>query len=181
MLKGRVRDQEHQPVVAVMNTASAGRGRMRWQAVLMAARGRPHRHMAEDLAVSVRTRPRGLHRVHRPGLSGLPIRWASGRAAQIPAARVPAILAGVRQGPAGGGLDRAPWTSGALASHLDHVQGLTVSATTMRLCCQRHGVRPSRPTAQALQANPAAPESARHALEGLKQSAGGGTGRAQSS
>jgi transposase len=64
---------------------------MRCQAVLMAARGRPHRHMAEDLAVSVRTLQRWLHRFHQRGLGGLVIRWASGRAAKIPASLAPEI------------------------------------------------------------------------------------------
>jgi hypothetical protein len=38
------------------------------------------------------------------------------------------------------------------------VKGLTVSAATMRTFCQRHGVRPYRPTSQDLKANPAQQE-----------------------
>src|SRR5918995_4659064 len=124
----------------------------------MAARGRPHSHMAEDLAVSVRTLQRWLNRVPQQGLGGLAIRWASGRAAQIPASLTPDILAWVRQGPAGCGLDRAHWTYEELALDLYPVQGLTVRATTMRTFCQRHGVRASRPTSQDLKANPAQQE-----------------------
>jgi transposase len=146
----------------------------------MAARGRPHGHMAEDLAVSVRTLQRWLHRYYQQGLSGLEIRWVPGRAAKIPASLAPDILDWVRQGPAGCGLDRATWTDEELAIDLDHVQGRTVSATTMRTCCRRPGVRPYRPTSQDLKANPAQQEVARHDLEVLKKSSGGGTGLAQS-
>jgi transposase len=178
MMKGSVSDQEHQPLVEVMKTTPDRRLRMRCQAVLMAARGRPHRHIAEDLAVSVRTLQRWLNRFHQQGLSGLAIRWAPGRAAKIPASLAPEMLGWVRQGPAGCGLDRANWTDEELAIHLYQVKGLTVNATTRRMFCQRHGVRPYRPTSQSLKANPAQQEIARHALEVLNKSRGGGTGLA---
>jgi transposase len=179
MMKVTVSDQEHQQVVEVMTTTPDGRLRMRCQAVLMAARGRPHSYIAEDLAVSVRTLQRWLNRFHAQGLRGLAIRWAPGRAAKIPAALAPEILDWVRQGPAGCGLDRANWTYEELAIYLYQVKGLTVSATTMRTFCQRHGVRPYRPTYQYLKANPAQQEVARHDLEVLKKSRGGGTGLTQ--
>jgi transposase len=178
MMKVTLGDQEHQHLVEVMKTTPDRRLRMRCQAVLMAARGRPHRHLAEDLAVSVRPLPRWLHRFQQQGLGGLAIRWASGRAAKIPASLAPDMLDWVRQGPAGCGLDRANWTDEELAIPLYQVKGLTVSATTMRMFCQRHGVRPYRPTYQYLKANPAQQEIARHALEVLKNSRGGGTGLA---
>jgi transposase len=98
--------------------------------------------MAEDLAVSVRALQRWLNRFHQQGLGGLAIRWAPGRAAKIPASLAPDMLGWVRQGPAGCGLDRANWTYEELAIYLYQVKGLTVSTTTMRTFCQRHGVRP---------------------------------------
>ena len=179
MIKVPWSDQGHQPLVEGMKTTPDARLRMRCQAVLMAARGRPHGHMAEDLAVRVRTLQRWLHRDHQPGLGGLESRWAPGRAPKIPTAIAPELRDGVRQGPAGCGLDRAHWTSEELAIDLDHVKGLTVSATTRRTCCQRHGVRPDRPTSQDLKANPAQQEIARHDLQALKNSRGGGTSLAQ--
>jgi transposase len=157
-------------LVKVMKTTLDERLRVRCQAVLMAARGRPHGHMAEDLAVSVRTLQRWLNRYYQQGLSGLEIRWVPGRAAKIPASLAPEILDWVRQGPAGCGLDRANWTYEELAIYLYHVKGLTVSATTMRTFCRRHGVRPYRPTYQYLKANPAQQEIARYDLEVLKKS-----------
>jgi transposase len=180
MMKVRLSDQEHQQLVEVMNTTPDARLRIRCQAVLMAARGRPHGHIAEDLAVSVRTLQRWLNRYHQQGLGGLEIRWAPGRVAKIPASLTPEILGWVRQGPAGCGLDRANWTYEELAIYLYQVKGLTVSATTMRTFCQRHGVRPYRPTYQYLKANPAQQEIARHDLQALKKSRGGGTCLAQS-
>lgn len=180
MMKVTLSDQEHQQLVEVMKATPDARLRMRCQAVLMTARGRPHRHIAEDLAVSVRTLQRWLNRFHQQGLDGLAIRWAPGRAAKIPESLAPEILGWVRQGPAGCGLDRANWTYEELAIHLYQVKGLTVSTTTMRTFCQRHGVRPYRPTYQYLKANPAQQEIARHDLEVLKKSRGGGTGLAQS-
>jgi transposase len=180
MMKVTLSHQEHRQLVEVMNIAPDARLRMRCQAVLMAARGRPHGHIAEDLAVSVRTLQRWLHRYRQQGLGGLEIRWAPGRAAKIPASLAPEILDWVRQGPAGCGLDRANWTYEELAIYLYQVKGLTVSAPTMRTFCQRHGVRPYRPTYQYLKAHPAQQEIARHDLQALQKSRGGGTGLAQS-
>ena len=180
MMTVSLREQEYQQLVDVMKTTPDGRLRIRCQAVLMAARGRPHGHIAEDLAVSVRTLQRWLNRFQQQGLGGMAIRWASGRAAKIPASLAPEMLAWVRQGPAGCGLDRANWTYEELAIYLYQVKGLTVSATTMRTFCQRHAVRPYRPTSQYLKANPAQQEIARHDLEVLKKSRSGGTGLAQS-
>jgi transposase len=179
MMKVTLSDQEHQQLVEAMKTATDVRVRIRCQAILMAARRRPHGHIAEDLAVSARTLQRWLNRYRQQGLGGLTIRWAPGRAAKIPASLAPEILDWVRQGPAGCGLDRANWTYEELAIHLYQVKGLTVSATTMRMFCQRHGVRPYRPTYRYLKANPAQQEIACHDLEGLKKSRGGGTGLAQ--
>src|SRR3712207_8313651 len=85
MMKVTLSDQEHQQLVEVMKTTPDARLGMRCQAILMAARGRPHGHIAEDLAVSVRTLQRWLNRYHQQGLGGLEIRWALGRAAKIPA------------------------------------------------------------------------------------------------
>jgi transposase len=179
MMKVSVSDQGHQPWVEVMKTASDRRLRIRCQAVLMAARGRPHGHIAEDLAVSVRTLQRWLNRYRQQGLGGLAIRWAPGRSAKIPASLAPDMLDWVRQGPAGCGLERANWTYEELAIHRYQVKGLTVSAKTIRMFCQWPGVRPYRPTSQDLQVKPDLQEIARHDLEVLKQSSGGGPGLAQ--
>ena len=64
MIKVTLSDQERQQLVEAMKTTPDARLRLRYQAVLMAARGRPHSHIAEDLAVSVRTLQRWLNRFH---------------------------------------------------------------------------------------------------------------------
>jgi transposase len=179
-MKVTLSDQEHQRWVEAMKSTTETRLRIRCQVVLMAGRGRPHGHMAEDLAVSVWTLQHWLNRYHQQGPGGLEIRWAPGRAAKIPASLAPEMLDWVRQGPADCGLGRATWTYEALAIYLYQVKGLTVSTTTMRTCCQRHGVHPYRPTYHYQRADPAQQETARHDLHALPKSRGGGTRMAQS-
>jgi transposase len=90
----------------------------------------------------------------------------AGRAPRIPEGLTPEILAWVQQGPAGGGLARANWTSAELATYLYQTNGSTVSESTMRLFCQRHQVRPYRPTYRDLKADPGQQEKAREDLRG---------------
>jgi hypothetical protein len=77
---------------------------------------------------------------------GLAMQWAAGHTPSIPATMAPEILAWVKQGPTGCGLDRANWTYAALATSLYQTKGLAVSETTMRTFCTKHGVCPYRPT-----------------------------------
>ncbi len=102
----------------LFHTTPDRRLRDRCQAILMAARGRRHRQMAEDLRISVRTRQRWLNASHTTGLAGLPIQWAAGHAPSSPESWASEILAWVTPGPAGGGLDRANWTYAALTAYL---------------------------------------------------------------
>jgi transposase len=180
MIKLTLSDQEHRQLEEVFKTTPERRLRARCQAILMAARGRRHRHIAEDLGISVRTIQRWLNSYHARGLAGLKIRWAPGRAAKIPEALASEILAWIKAGPAGCGLGRANWTYEELATYLYQTKGLTVSATTMRTFCQRHGVRPYRPTYHYLKADPVQQETARQDLHALKKSRGGGTRLAES-
>jgi transposase len=150
--------------------------RNRCQAILMAARGRQHRQIAEDLGISVRTLQRWLPAYQTRGLEGLTIQWAAGRVPRIPAVLAPTILAWVAQGPEGCGLDRANWTYAELAVYLHRMHGITVSESTMRSCCRKHGVRPYRPTHRYLNANPAQQAAAQQDLQAFKKSRGGGIG-----
>src|SRR6266446_8007425 len=56
------------------------------------------------------------------------------------------LQAWVQDGPQGCGLDRANWTYEELATHLYRTTGIEVKRTTMRVFCQRHDIRPYRPT-----------------------------------
>jgi transposase len=154
MIKLTLSDQERRQLEDTFKTTTDRRLRARCQAILMATRGRCHRHMAEDLGISVRTIQRWLNAYRARGLKGLKIRWVPGRSPKIPEAWAPEILGWITHGPAGCGLDRANWTYEELATYLYRRKGLTVSATTMRTFCQRHSIRPDRPTYQYLKADP---------------------------
>jgi transposase len=167
-------------LVHTMKTSAERRLRGRCQALLMAARGRPHVQIAEDLGVHVRTVQRWLNAYQRQGLAGLRIRWAPGRASRIPEGLAAEILGWITKGPAGCGLDRANWTYAELAAHLYRTHGLAVRASTMQSFCAKRGVRPSRPTYHDLKGDPAKQEAARRELDAFKKSPDGRTGPAES-
>jgi transposase len=180
MMKLSLNEEERCQLAERFRCTPNRRLRDRCQAILMAARGRQHRQIAEDLGVSVRTLQRWLNAYQTGGLGGLTIQWAAGRAPHIPAALAPAILGWVTQGPTGCGLDRANWTYAELAAYLYRVHGIAVSESTMRSFCRTHGVRPYRPTYRYLKADPAQQAAAQQDLQALKKSRGGGTGPAES-
>jgi transposase len=180
MMKITLSDQGHRQLEDVFKTTSDPRLRARCQAILMAHRGRRHRHIAEDLGLSTRTLQRWLSAYQIQGLAGLKIRWVPGRKAKIPEAWAPEILTWIKVGPAGCGLDRANWTYAELATYLYQTKGVTVGETTMRLFCQRHGVRPYRPSYQYLKADSAQQAQAEQDLQILKKSRGGGACAAES-
>jgi transposase len=171
---------EGQRLEETFHTTRDHRLRDRCQAILMAARGRRHCQIAEDLGMSGRTLQRWLNAYQAEGLAGLTIQWAPGRAPHISEALASEILAWVRQGPAGCGLDRANWTYAELAAHLYRTKGIAVSESTMRAYCTKHGVRPYRPTYRYLRADPARQAAAQQDLQALKKSRCGGAGPAES-
>ena len=153
--------------------------RDRCQAILMAARGRRHRQIAEDLEISGRTLQRGLHVYRAEGFDGLTIQRAAGRAPRIPAWRLKSAR----------GSGKAPWAVGwtaptgrtaELAAHLYRITGIAVSESTMRAYCTKHGVRPYRPTYRYLKADPARQAAAHQDLQALKNSRRRGAGPAES-
>ena len=180
MMKPRLSEDERCQLAERFRCTPNRRLRDRYQAILMAARGRPHRQIAEDLGISVRTLQRWLNAYETGGLEGLVIQWAAGRVPRLPATLAPAILAWVTQGPEGCGLDRANWTYAALAASLYRVHGIAVSESTMRSFCRTHGVRPYRPTSRYLKADPAEQAVAQQDLQVFKKSRGGGTGPTES-
>jgi transposase len=163
-----------------LQTTPDRRLRHRCQAMLMAARGRRHRLIAEDLGISVRTLQRWLNAYQGGGLAGLTSQWAAGRAPRIPAALAPESLTWVEHGPAGCGLDRANWTYAELAAPRYRTHGIAVSESTMRSFCAQQGVRPYRPTYRYLNADPARQTAARQDLQAFQKSRAGGTRPAES-
>jgi transposase len=146
MMQITLSDQERSQLEEVFQTTADARVRTRCQAILMAHRGRRHRHTAGDLGVAVRTLQRWFRAYQATRLAGLKRRWRPGRTARIQAPLAPEILGWILPGPAGCGLDRAHWTYAELATQLDRTHGIAVSASTMRAFCTNHGVRPYRPT-----------------------------------
>jgi len=169
MMKITLCEQERQQLEDVFRTTSDARLRTRCQAVLMAYRGRQHRHIAEDLGVNVRTLQRWLRAYQATRLAGLTLRWRPGRRARIPAALAPEILGWILQGPPGCGLNRANWTYAELATQLYRIHGITVSASTMRAFCTSYDVRPYRPTYRYLKGDAAQQAVARQDLQVLKK------------
>jgi transposase len=113
---------DRQQLEHTFKTTADRRLRDRCQAILMAARGRRHHQIAEDLRITPRTLQRWLHAYRTQGLDGLRIQWAPGRAPRIPEPMASEIVAWVKHGPAGCGLDRATWTAAELATYLYQTQ-----------------------------------------------------------
>jgi transposase len=169
MIKITLNEHDRQQLEHTFKTTADRRLRDRCQAILMAARGRRHHQIAEDLRVTSRTLQRWLHAYRTGGLDGLTLHWAAGRAPRIPESLAPEIVAWVKQGPASCGLDRANWTAAELATYLYQTKGIAVSERTMRAFCTTHGVRPYRPTSQYRKGDPAQQDAARQELETLKK------------
>jgi transposase len=172
MIKITFSELERQQLATTFTTTTDRRLRNRCQAILMAARGRRHAHIATDLGVTSRPLQRWLNAYRKKGLDGLPIQWAPGRPPLIAVPQAPEILRWIKRGPAGCGLDRAHWTYAKLAPYLSQTTGITVSETTMRTFCAKHGVRPYRPTYEDLKGDPDKQAAARQDLETLKKSHG---------
>src|SRR5919205_2895361 len=92
----------------------------------------------------------------------------------MPAVLAPTILAWVQDGPQRGQLDRANWTYEELATHLYRTTGIAVKRTALRVFCQRHAIRPYRPTYRYLRGNPEKQQIAQEELAALKKSPRGG-------
>jgi transposase len=163
----------------IFKTTTDRRLRDRCQAVLMASRGRQRKAIAQDLGVHRTTVRLWLNQYHQHGLAGLEIQWAPGQPGRIPQTLAPTLQGLVKDGPQSGGLDRANWTYEELAAYLYHLTGIEVKRTAMRNFCQRHGMRPYRPTYRYLRGDPAKQQAAREELAALKKSPDGGVGVAE--
>jgi transposase len=170
MIRIELKPEERTELERTFKATPDRRLRHRCQAVLMAERGRRRGQIAEDLGVHRASVHRWLRAYQARGLEGLTIRWAAGQPPRIPEDRAVTILAWVKDGPQGCGLERANWTYAELAAHLHRTHGIEGRATAMRAFCRRHGVRPYRPTYRYLRGDPERQEAARRELEGLKKS-----------
>ena len=159
----------HDPLAHIVKTTTDRRWRARCQAVLMASRGRKRQSIAQDLGVHRTTVRLWLQHYHERGLEGLQIHWAPGQPRRIPQTLVSTIQEWVKAGPVGCGLDRANWTYEELATHVYQTTGIAVKRTAMRDFCQRHDIRPYRPTYRYLRGDPEEQRVAQEELEALKK------------
>ena len=143
--------------------------RARCQAVLMAARGRARREIAQDVGVHRTTLRLWLQSYREQGLVGLSIHWAPGPQSRISQELAPRIVAWVKGGPASCGLQRANWTYAELAAYLYQQTGIAVSETTMREFCHRQQIRPYRPTYRYLRGDPRRQAQAQDELTAMKK------------
>ena len=112
-----------------------------------------------------------LNRYQQHGLPGLTIQWAPGQPGRIPESFASTLHQWIIEGPQSCGLDRANWTYEELAVHFYRTTGMEVKRTAMRVFCQRHQIRPYRPTYRYLRGDPHKQQAAREELAALKKSA----------
>jgi transposase len=143
--------------------------RARCQAVLMAHRGRKRQAIAEDLGVHRTTIKKWLDQYRAGGVAGLQGRRAPGKPPRIPEALAPTIIGWVRGGPQGCGLNRANWTYEELAGQVYRRMGIEIKRTAMRDFCQRHEIRPYRPTYRYLRGDPQRQTATRAELAATKK------------
>ena len=174
MRRIRLTTAEQEQLEHIFKTTHDRRLRDRCQAVLMASRGRKRQTIAQDLGVHRTTVRLWLKHYHERGMEGLQIHWAPGQARRIPQTLVSTIQEWVQAGPVGCGLDRANWTYEELATYVYQTTGIAVQRTAMRDFCQRHDIRPYRPTYRYLRGNPEEQRVAREELAALKKSPGRG-------
>ena len=165
-------NREIEELEQAFKTTEDRRLRDRAQAILMVSRGRSQPEVAMDLGVHERTVRRWLEAWRQGGVEGLRIHWPKGAPARIAGELAEEVITWVLKGPAGCGLNRANWTSAELAEHLRRTRGVRVAERTMRAFCQRHDIRPYRPTYRFLRGDPAKQEQARADLAVLKKRGG---------
>jgi transposase len=173
MRRIRLTAMEQAHLEQMFKTTHDRRLRDRCQAVLMAHRGRKRKTIAQDLGGHRTTVRLWLKQYQERGVAGLQIQWAPGQPGRIPETLAPTIQAWVQDGPQGCELDRANWTYEELATHLYRTTGIEVKRTAMRVFCQRHAIRPYRPTYRSLRGNPEKQQAAQEELTALKKSPDG--------
>jgi transposase len=169
MIRIRLSDQDTRRLEDEYRQAKDAAYRDRLQIVRLASRDRPHKDIAADLGIAVRTVPRWLNRYLEHGLAGLRPRKAKGAQAKAPADPADEVRRWVIEGPAAQGLDRANWTHAELAEHLLRTHGIRASRSAMQRFCRKLGIRVYRPTYRFLRGDPEKQAQARGDLAELKR------------
>jgi transposase len=162
-------EQDQSRLEVAFRTTADRKLRDRLQIVRLAHGNRPHQDIAADLGVTPRTVQRWLNAYLERGLEGLHVRKAPGPTPKLTDDLAPVLRRCVIDGPAACGLDRANWTYPELADYLLRKRGVRVQKSAMQVFCNRHGIRPCRPTYRFLRGDPAKQATAREELAALKK------------
>jgi transposase len=141
----------------------------RIQIIRLASRDRPHKQIAQDLAITPRSVQRWLNAYLERGLDGIRPRKAKGKAGKIPPELAGEVKAWVIQGPAAQGLDRANWTHEEIADHLLKAKGIKTSRSAVQRFCSKIGIRVYRPTYHHERGDPDKQAQARQDIAALKK------------
>lgn len=169
MIRIHLSEPDQNRLEHAFRTTTDRKFRDRLQIVRLAGRNRPHQHIADDLGVAPRTVQRWLNAYLERGLDGLRPRKATGATPKLTDDLAPVLRQWVIAGPVACGLDRANWTYAELADYLFHKRGIRVQKSAMQVFCNRHGIRPYRPTYRFLRGDPAKQAVAREELAALKK------------
>ncbi len=169
MIRIQLSQREQSALERAFRDATGRKFHDRLQIIRMAHRNRPHQDIACDLGITPRTVQRWLNAYLEHGLDGLHVRKSPGAAPKLTGALAPVLRQWVIDGPAAGGLDRANWTYSELADYLFRERGVRVQKSAMQVFCNRHGIRPYRPTYRFLRGDPQKQARAREELAARKK------------
>src|SRR5215471_11975074 len=169
VIRIRLPQEESQRLDQAYREETDRKFRDRIQIVRLASRDRPHKEIAELLAVTPSTVQRWLNAYLEGGLDGLRPRKAPGRPGKIPATLADEVKRWVIEGPAAQGLDRANWTHEELADHLKKARGIRTSRPAVGRFCRKLGIRLYRPSYHYERGDPDKQAQARQDVAALKK------------
>jgi transposase len=169
VIRVRLPQQESQRLDQAFRQETDPKYKDRIQIVRLASRDRPHKDIAQDLAISPRTVQRWLNAYLERGLDGLRPRKAPGKPGKIPTELADEVKRWVIEGPAEQGLERANWTHEELADHLLKTKGVRTSRTAVGRFCRKLGIRLYRPSYHYERGNPEKQAQAREDVAALKK------------
>ena len=169
MIRIRLPQEESHRLDQAFRQETDPKYRDRIQIVRLASLDRPHKDIAQDLAIAPRTVQRWLNAYLERGLDGLRPRKAPGKPGNIPAELAEELKRWVIEGPAKQGLDRANWTHEELADHLLKARGVRTSRPAVGRFCRKLGIRLYRPSYHYERGNPQKQAQARQDIAALKK------------